>query len=92
MLSVTVRERLIQASALVIRQDAKLLGIPSVRAELISLAVAVASGSVEMPSRSMMKRLAPEGAPENVTAMMDALKRAVEAVRVERIAVLRKAA
>jgi predicted DNA-binding helix-hairpin-helix protein len=89
---VNVRERLVQSAALVIRQDAKLLGIPSVRDRLIQEAVMIAGGSIDMPTRASMKRRAPDGAPENVDAMMGALRRAVEAVRRERIAVLKDAA
>jgi hypothetical protein len=88
----TVRERLIQAAALVIRQDAKLLGIPSVRDELIQDAVRVASGTMNMPTRVALRKRAPGGSTENANAMHDALSRAVEAVRVERIAVLKRAA
>jgi hypothetical protein len=88
----TTRERLVQAAALVIRQDAKLLGIPSVRDGLIQDAVSIAGGSIDMPTRAAMKRRAPDGAPENVDAMMGALRRAVEAVRRERMAVLKDAA
>lgn len=84
----TVRERLIQAAALVIRQDTKLLGIPSVRSELIEDAVRIAGGSMDMPTRVKLKKRAPEKNDENANAMHAALTRAVEAVRVERIACL----
>lgn len=87
-----IRERLVQAAALVIRQDAKLLGIPSVRDELIQDAVRVASGTMNMPTRVALRKRAPESDTENANAMHDALSRAVEAVRQERINVLRRAA
>jgi hypothetical protein len=77
----TVRERLVQAAALVIRQDAKLLGIPSVRDKLIQDAVKIASGTMTFPTRRSFK----DQETENVTAQLNALKRAVDAVAAERI-------
>ncbi|TXM69617.1 hypothetical protein [Methylobacterium sp. WL120] len=74
------RDREIQAAALVVRTDAKLLGIPSVRDGLIQDAVRIASGKMSMPTPGSFKGQE----PENVTAMLAALKRAVAAVRAER--------
>lgn len=76
----TPRARQIQAAALVIRQDAKLLGIPSVRPQLIEDAVEIAAGKRGMPTAN---RFPTYDAP-TTTAILDALRRAVVAVRVER--------
>lgn len=74
------RERLIQAAALVIRQDAKLLGIPSVRPRLIEDAVRVGTSRDRMPDRIDYKGLTHE---DNLPAVLSALHRAVAAVRSE---------
>ncbi|WP_298962487.1 hypothetical protein [uncultured Methylobacterium sp.] len=76
----TRQERLIQAAALVIRQDAKLLGIPVLRKTLIPTAVEIAVGRRGMPGPGAF---AEATHPENIPAILDALKRAVEAVRAE---------
>lgn len=82
------RERLIQAAALVIRQDPKLLGIPSVRPQLITDAVAIAQGLRTMPEAAAFRRVTHE---ENIPAVLDALRRAVEAVRAEQRRILKAA-
>jgi hypothetical protein len=66
-----------EAAAWVIRQDPKLLGIPSVRTTLIEMAVKIAKGAARAPSPSEVTFTH----ADNVPAVLDALRRAVEAAR-----------
>lgn len=65
-----------EAVALVIRQDRKLLGIPSVRQGLIEAAALTAIGAMGAVTRQTL-----DSHEENQDAIMDALNRAIEAGR-----------
>ncbi|MEE9481927.1 hypothetical protein [Methylobacterium ajmalii] len=65
--------KVIEAVALVIRQDRKLLGIPSVRSGLIEAAALTAMGVVGAVTRQTL-----DSHEDNQEAIVDALNRAVD--------------